>query len=60
MLSELGVSSRLAREMRDYLARNVLDQLPASLRRFLIETSVLGRLSGPLTCTSSRRTPARS
>lgn len=48
MLSELGVSSRLVREMRDYLARNVLDQLPASLRRFLVETSVLGRLSAPL------------
>ena len=48
LLSELGGSSRLARELRDYLARNVLDQLPADLRRFLVETSVLGRLSGPL------------
>jgi DNA-binding SARP family transcriptional activator len=48
LLSELGGSSRLARELRDYLARNVLDQLPADLRRFLVETSVLGRLNGPL------------
>lgn len=48
LLSELGLSSRLARELRDYLARNVLDQLPEQLRRFLVETSVLGRLSGPL------------
>lgn len=48
LLGELGLSSRLARELRDYLARNVLDQLPGDLRRFLVETSVLGRLSGPL------------
>ena len=48
LLGELGLSSRLARELRDYLARNVIDQLPDTLRRFLVETSVLGRLSGPL------------
>ncbi len=48
VLKELGGSSRLARELRDYLARNVLDQLPGDLRQFLVETSVLGRLSGPL------------
>ena len=48
LLSELGMSSRLAREMRDYLARNVLDQLSGELRRFLVETSVLGRLCAPL------------
>lgn len=48
LLSELGTNSRLMRETRDYLARNVLAQLPDELRRFLIETSVLGRLSGPL------------
>jgi ATP/maltotriose-dependent transcriptional regulator MalT/DNA-binding SARP family transcriptional activator len=48
LLGELGVQSRLAREMRDYLARNVLDQLPHDVRRFLIETAVLGKLSAPL------------
>src|SRR5205814_3888315 len=36
------------REMRDYLARNVLDQLPGNLRRFLVDTSVLGRLNASL------------
>jgi DNA-binding SARP family transcriptional activator len=45
VLAALGPSSRL---MRDYLTRNVLDQLPAELRRFLVETSVLGRLSAAL------------
>jgi DNA-binding SARP family transcriptional activator len=45
MLAELGGSARL---MREYLARNVLHQLPTELRRFLIDTSALGRLSGPL------------
>ncbi|HEX5241146.1 MAG TPA: BTAD domain-containing putative transcriptional regulator [Candidatus Limnocylindrales bacterium] len=48
LLGELGSSSRLARELRDYLARNVLDQLPPDLRGFLVETSVLGRLSAPV------------
>ncbi len=32
----------------DYLADEVLDRQPAALRRFLLETSVLERLSGPL------------
>ena len=45
MLAALGPSSRL---MRDYLTRNVLEQLPADLRSFLVETSVLGRLSAAL------------
>lgn len=45
VLGELGNSSRFT---RDYLTRNVLHQLPAKLRRFLLDTSVLGRLSGPL------------
>ncbi len=45
LISELGASSRLT---RDYLTRNVLHQLPADMRRFLVDTSVLGRLSGPL------------
>ncbi|MBA2255006.1 MAG: hypothetical protein H0W07_07835, partial [Chloroflexi bacterium] len=45
VLTALGPSSRL---MRDYLTRNVVHELPDDLRRFLVETSVLGRLSGPL------------
>ncbi|MDF2092246.1 LuxR C-terminal-related transcriptional regulator [Knoellia sp. 3-2P3] len=32
----------------DYLADEVLDRQPAAVRRFLLETSVLERLSGPL------------
>ena len=59
VLSELGISSRLARELRDYLARNVLDQLPVDLRRFLVDTSVLGRLSGPLCDRLLRRSDSR-
>ena len=59
LLSELGASSRLARELRDYLARNVLDQLPVHLRRFLIETSVLGRLSASLCDRLLGRTDSR-
>lgn len=45
LLQALGGSTRLIRE---YLARNVLDELPAELRTFLVETSPLRRLSGPL------------
>ncbi|CAN5784072.1 hypothetical protein BH23CHL7_BH23CHL7_23580 [soil metagenome] len=45
LLNELGASSRLT---RDYLTRNVLEQLPADLRRFLVDTSVLGRLTPAL------------
>jgi DNA-binding SARP family transcriptional activator len=45
ILRALGGGSRLVRE---YLARNVLDELPKSLRRFLIDSCVLGRLSGPI------------
>lgn len=45
VLRALGGGSRL---VRDYLARNVLDELPAGLRDFLIETCVLGRLSGTI------------
>lgn len=59
LLSELGLSSRLARELRDYLARNVLEQLPADLRRFLVETSVLGRLNGELCDRLLGRTDSR-
>jgi DNA-binding SARP family transcriptional activator len=45
LLHELGGSGRLIHE---YLTRNVLDELPDDLRRFLVETSPLRRLSGPL------------
>lgn len=45
VLRALGGGSRLVRE---YLARNVLDELPSLLRAFLIDTCVLGRLSGPI------------
>lgn len=45
VLAALGSRSRLVRE---YLARNVLDELPDSLRNFLLGTCVLGRLSGRL------------
>ncbi|HEX9316455.1 MAG TPA: transcriptional regulator, partial [Actinomycetota bacterium] len=44
-LAALGVRSRLARE---YLARNVLEDLPPYLREFLLGTCVLSRLSAPL------------
>jgi DNA-binding SARP family transcriptional activator len=44
-LRELGSHSRLVRE---YLARNVLDELDAGTRTFLLRTSVLGRLNGRL------------
>ncbi|TMF56679.1 MAG: transcriptional regulator, partial [Chloroflexi bacterium] len=45
ILSAVGSRSRLTRE---YLTRNVLEQLPVELRRFLVSTCVLGRLSGAL------------
>lgn len=45
VIRSLGVGSRLVRE---YLARNVLDELPAELTGFLLGTCVLGRLTGPL------------
>lgn len=45
LLQALGGSTRLIRE---YLARNVLDELPDELRAFLVDTSPLRRLSGPL------------
>jgi DNA-binding SARP family transcriptional activator len=41
----LGTRSRLTRE---YLTRNVLDQLPGDLRWFLVRTCVLARLTGPI------------
>jgi DNA-binding SARP family transcriptional activator len=45
LLQEGGSSSRF---LREYLARNVLAELPSDLRAFLVETCVLGRLSGHL------------
>jgi DNA-binding SARP family transcriptional activator len=37
-----------SRLVREYLTRNVLDGLDERLRTFLLRTSVLGRLNGPL------------
>ncbi|HEV3096278.1 MAG TPA: BTAD domain-containing putative transcriptional regulator [Candidatus Dormibacteraeota bacterium] len=45
ILTALGSRSRLTRE---YLTGNVLNQLPAELRWFLVRTCVLTRLSGPI------------
>src|SRR2546426_11415750 len=45
ILTALGTRSRLTRE---YLTRNVLDQLPADLRWFLVRTCVMTRLTGPI------------
>ena len=44
-VAALGHRSRLVRE---YLARNVLDELDDGLRDFLLRTAVLGRLNGYL------------
>ena len=45
ILAGVTAGSRLT---RDYLTRNVLADLDDEVREFLVETSVLGRLSGPL------------
>ncbi len=45
ILGGVGSSTRL---LRDYLARNVLAELPDELRRFLVDTCVLPRLTGEL------------
>jgi ATP/maltotriose-dependent transcriptional regulator MalT len=45
VLQELAARSRLTRE---YLARNVLDELPLHVRDFLLQTCVLGRLTPAL------------
>ncbi len=50
MLNELGMRSRLVRE---YLARNVFDELPLHVRNFLLQTCVLGRLT-PALCDELR------
>ena len=45
ILSAVGSGSRLVRE---YLTWNVMADLPEELRDFLVDTCVLGRLTGPL------------
>ena len=45
VVRSLAARSRLVRE---YLARNVLDELPSELTNFMLSTSVLGRMTGPL------------
>lgn len=45
VLAGLAACSRFVRE---YLTSDVLDELPNQLRRFLVATSVLGRLSGSI------------
>src|SRR5580700_3081866 len=44
----LGALSSRSRMVREFLTRNVLDQLPIGLREFLVKTSVLGVLNGQL------------
>jgi DNA-binding SARP family transcriptional activator len=46
--SVLGALSSRSRMIREFLTSNVLDQLPAELRDFLVATSVLGVLNGQL------------
>jgi DNA-binding SARP family transcriptional activator/tetratricopeptide (TPR) repeat protein len=45
ILGGVGSSTRL---LREYLTRNVLAELPEELRRFLVDTCVLVRLTGDL------------
>lgn len=45
VLAAMNKSSGLVEE---FLTRNVVDELPSELRSFLIDASVLGRISGPL------------
>jgi len=44
-LERLSTSSK---PMREYLARNVIDELPQHLRDFLLQTCVLGKLSASI------------
>lgn len=44
----LGTLNYRSHLVREFLTRNVLDQLPAGLRDFLIQTSVLSRPTGAL------------
>ncbi|MEP6696269.1 MAG: BTAD domain-containing putative transcriptional regulator [Pseudonocardiales bacterium] len=52
-VASLTTRSRL---VRGYLTRNVLEELPEKLREFLVETSVLGRLTSDL-CDQLRGRP---
>lgn len=53
----LGGPGSSGRLLREYLAQNVMVGLPAELREFLLDTCVLGRLSGGL-CDRLRGTSA--
>ena len=53
ILAELSSRSGMVRE---YLARNVLDELAADVRAFMVDTCVLERLTGPL-CDELRGEP---
>ena len=55
-LAALGPRLRIVRE---YLVRNVVDELPADLREFLIDTCMLGRLQGGLCDRLRGRTGSR-
>ncbi len=44
----LAALDRRSRFLHEYLTWNVLDQLPPEQRAFLVQTCVLGRLSGPI------------
>jgi LuxR family transcriptional regulator, maltose regulon positive regulatory protein len=44
----------------DYLADEVLDRQPADVRRFLLDTSILDRLTGPLCDAVTGRTDGRT
>lgn len=44
----LATASSRSRGRREYLARNLVDGLPATLRAFLLGTCVLGQLTGAL------------
>ncbi len=57
ILAGLGSSPRF---VRDYLAHNVVAELPDELRDFLVRTSVLRRLSGPLCDALLGRSGSRS
>jgi DNA-binding SARP family transcriptional activator len=56
VLAGLSGGSRFVRE---YLTRNVLEELPPDLRGFLVDTCVLQRLSGPICDAFVGRTDSR-
>lgn len=55
----LGGPGSSGRLLREYLAQNVMVGLPVELRDFLLDTCVLGRLSGPV-CDRLRETSGSS